>query len=254
MVWRFDPKQTFTRDAWRRHEAGLGNGGIEMVSRRIAFVTIGQTPRDDIVPEMVSEISAGTAGAKVHVDEFGVLDGLSADDLGKMMAGEGEASFATRMADGREVVTSKDRTEDRLNHMLGEIDKAGFDLVVLLCTGTAIVPLKDTLVVEAQRIVDATAGALAASARRVGVIVPLERQVAQFTMRHAAMTPAKVIAASPYSNDDLKARAAAMRDCDLIVMHCMGYSAAMFEQVRSSVDAPVLLSRRIVAGVVRQML
>jgi protein AroM len=34
----------------------------------------------------------------------------------------------------------------------------------------------------------------------------------------------------------------------------MGYSADMHETVRNAIDAPVLLSRRLVAGVVRQML
>jgi len=38
------------------------------------------------------------------------------------------------------------------------------------------------------------------------------------------------------------------------VMHCMGYTAAMLDEVRRTVAAPVLLSRRVVAGVVRQMI
>lgn len=221
-----------------------------MHKRRIAFVTIGQTPRDDIVPEMLAEI--GIEG--LRAEEFGVLDDLSGADLEAMMAGEGEPSFATRMRDGREVVTSRARTEERLNALLGRLDGEGYDLIVLLCTGTAIEPLAGTLVVEAQRIVDATTDAVAASAARLGVIVPLKRQVAGFALRHAACRPAQVISASPYSGEALASSAAALAGCDLVVLHCMGYSAAMQAEVRSVVDAPVLLSRRIVSGVVRQLL
>lgn len=218
---------------------------------RIAFVTIGQTPRTDIVPEMMAEIGAGDT---VEFAEFGVLDGLEGDALDAMLARDGELSFATRLKDGREVVTSKERTEARLNTILAGIDGQGFDLVVMLCTGTTIEPLKNTLVVEAQRVVDATVEALAASSRRLGVIVPLERQVAEFERRHIFAGSPSVVAASPYAGDDLAERARAVAGCDLVVMHCMGYSAAMLDEVRVVVAAPVLLSRRIVSNVVRQMI
>lgn len=220
---------------------------------RVAFVTIGQTPRVDIVPEMMAEIAAGLDRAPAY-EEFGVLDGLDAAGLDAIRAGEGESSFATRLRDGEEIVVSKERTEARLNRLLSRIDAAGFDLIVLLCTGTRIDPLEDTLVVEAQRIVDSTVEALAASCRRLGVIVPLERQVADFAERHVFAGEPRVVAASPYAGDDLAARAGGVAGCDLVVMHCMGYSAAMLAEVRSAIDAPVLLSRRVVAGVVRQML
>lgn len=220
---------------------------------RIAFVTIGQTPRSDIVPEMMAEISAGLSAQPTY-EEFGVLDDLRGPALDEMRAHEGELCFATRLRGGEEIVTSKQRTEERLNELLARIDGMGFDLIVLLCTGTRIDPLKNTLAVEAQRIVDATVEALAASCRRLGVIVPLERQVAEFTRRHVFTGEPTVVSASPYSDTDMAAGAAGVADCDLIVMHCMGYTAAMLEEVSSNVQAPVLLSRRVVAGVVRQMI
>lgn len=220
---------------------------------RIAFVTIGQTPRSDIVPEMMAEITAGL-DAKPVFQEFGVLDHLEGDALDTFRAHDGELSFATRLRDGTEIITSKERTEERLNEILAEIDAGGFDLVVLLCTGTRIDPLKNTLVVEAQRIVDSTVEALAASCRKLGVIVPLERQVAEFARRHVFAGEPTVVSASPYSGNGVSDGAKGVADCDLVVMHCMGYTAAMLDEVRTQTNAPVLLSRRVVAGVVRQMI
>lgn len=219
---------------------------------QIAFVTIGQTPRSDIVPEMMAEI-AGPKGQPAY-KEFGVLDDLEGPLLDAFRAREGELSFATRLASGEEIVTSKERTEERLNALLADIDRDGFDLIVLLCTGTRIEPLKNTLVVEAQRIVDSTVEALAASCRKLGVIVPLKRQVVEFSRRHVFAGEPIVVAASPYAGTGMAAGAAGVSGCDLIVMHCMGYTAAMLDEVRSKVDAPVLLSRRMVAGVLRQMI
>ncbi|MFB9949254.1 AroM family protein [Rhizobium puerariae] len=221
---------------------------------RIAFVTIGQTPRVDLVPEMMAEIAIGSAEGSIDFREFGVLDGMSPSELDGMRAKDGEHSFATRLKSGEEIVTSKPRTEEKLNLLLKEIDRQGFDLIVLLCTGTKIEPLENTLVVEAQRIVDSTVEALAASARKLGVIVPLERQVRDFNERHVFSGDHGIVSASPYAGDDIGERARQLEGCDLIVMHCMGYSADMLDEVRRAVDAPVLLSRRVVAGVVRQMI
>lgn len=221
---------------------------------KIAFVTIGQTPRVDLVPEMMAEIGLGLPQGRIEFREFGVLDGMDLAELDAMRAEEGEHSFATRLATGEEIITSKALTEEKLNILLKQIDAEGFDLVVLLCTGTKINPLENTLVVEAQRIVDSTVEALAASCRRLGVILPLERQVKDFAERHVFSGEPKLVSASPYAGDDIGARAKQLEGCDLIVMHCMGYSAAMLDEVRRAVDAPVLLSRRVVAGVVRQMI
>ncbi|TYC61901.1 AroM family protein [Rhodobacterales bacterium] len=221
---------------------------------KIAFVTIGQTPRIDLVPEMMDDITLGLPDGKIAFEEFGVLDGMSPEELDGMRAVEGEHSFATRLATGEEMVSSKPRTEEKLNDLLKSIDQQGFNLIVLLCTGTRIDPLEKTLVVEAQRIVDSTVEALAASASRLGVILPLERQVNDFHERHVFAGNPSLVAASPYSGEDMARSAAKLKDCDLVVMHCMGYSAEMLETVRAEVSAPVLLSRRLVAGVVRQMI
>ena len=229
-------------------------GGAPELPLRIAFVTIGQTPRTDLVPEMVADITAGRAGKEIETREFGVLDGLDAAQLDAMRAAPGEPSFATRLRSGEEIVTSIARTEARLNALLARIDAQRFDLVVVLCTGTRIEPLANTLVVEAQRVVDATVAALAASSRRLGVMVPLERQVETFAARHDLPDQAIVVAASPYADPDFARSSEALAACDLVVMHCMGYSSAMHARVRDGVPAPVLLSRRIVSGAVRQLI
>ncbi|WP_162894660.1 AroM family protein [Rhizobium terrae] len=221
---------------------------------KIAFVTIGQTPRVDLVPEMVAEIVAGLPAGRVEFREFGVLDGMNTEELDAIRARDGEHSFATRLASGEEIVSSKARTEEKLNVLLKKIDGEGFDLVVLLCTGTRIDPLENTLVVEAQRIVDSTVEAFAGSSRKLGVILPLERQVKEFAERHVFSGEPKIVSASPYAGENVYERAKQLEGCDLVVMHCMGYSAAMLDEVRRAVDAPVLLSRRVVAGVVRQMI
>jgi protein AroM len=216
---------------------------------RLAFVTIGQSPRDDIVPEMLADI-----GGDVEAHQFGALDELPENDIRALVPGPGETSFATRLRDGREVTISKERVEIRLEELLERVDQQGFDAVVLLCTGTHVKPLGRTLMIESQRVVDSMVESLAASSQRLGVILPLERQVEEFPKRHVFSRKAKLIAASPYAGDNIAEKAAALAECDLVIMHCMGYSEAMRAAARQAISAPVLLSRRIVSGAVRQII
>jgi protein AroM len=60
--------------------------------------------------------------------------------------------------------------------------------------------------------------------------------------------------ASPYSGDRFAEAARELSGSGLIVMHCMGYSEAMRARVAKHNRAPVLLSRRMVAGAIRQLL
>lgn len=215
---------------------------------RLAFVTIGESPRDDIVPEMLADI-----GGNVQAVEYGAMDDLSEAEIAALAPLPDEMSFATRRRDGREIAISKERIEVHLEKLLQRIDGEGYDAVVLLCTGTHVAPLRNTLMIESQRIVDSMVEAMAASAKRLGVILPLDRQIEEFPKRHVFSTTPKLTAASPYSGDDFAAKAASLGDCDLVIMHCMGYSDAMRTEVRSAISAPVLLSRRIVSGAIRQI-
>ena len=216
---------------------------------RLAFVTIGQSPRTDIVPEMLADI-----GGSVEAHEFGALDDASEDEIRALVPGDGETSFATRLRDGREVTISKERVELRLEDLLERVDGQGFDAVVLLCTGTHVRPLRRTLMIESQRVDDSMVEALATSSQRLGVMLPLARQVEEFPKRHVFSRTPRLVAASPYAGDDIAAKAEALADCDLVIMHCMGYSEAMRAAARRSIPGPVLLSRRIVSGAVRQII
>lgn len=222
--------------------------------RHIAFVTIGATPRTDIVPEMVEEILAGRPAETLRVTEAGVLDGLEGDALSAILARDGEPAFATRDAKGREVAVSIERTEARLVALLQELDGRGFDLIVVLCTGTQIPKLANTVVIEAQKVVDHAIEALSIGDGPLGIVLPLPRQIEDFQTRHAFAVPTVHVAASPYDGLALAPRAKGLADCKLTVMHCMGYSRAMRDDLRAAVDHPVLTARGFVAACVGQFL
>ena len=215
---------------------------------RIAFVTIGQAPRVDMVPEILAAVHG-----ELDAVEFGALDDLSRAEVAAMLPPPGVASLATRMRGGEEVVISKRATGERLQQLFDRLDGQRFDAITLLCTGYFEDIGSKTLLIEAQRVVDATVDAFSLGCRNLGVMLPLARQVQEF---HVQDNPQRRVTAthySPYSGDRLEAAAHEVGACDLVVMHCMGYSEAMRRRVADVVDKPVLLARRIVAGAIQQI-
>lgn len=223
-------------------------------SRRVAFFTIGESPRSDVVPEM-----ARLLGETVQINEFGALDGLDAAALAAMAPRDGEYRFATRLRDGAQIQLDAAAAEARLAAVMQQADGAGYDVLVPLCTGTAIASMR-TLVVEPQQVVDHLVAGLSQHCRKVGLVVPLAEQVDFFHMAVPLSCETQVVHASPYEADAGQAAlnfaqaGQALASCDLIVMHCMGYAERMRQAVAQASGRPVLLSNRLVAQALSQLL
>jgi protein AroM len=215
---------------------------------RIAFVTIGQSPRVDLLPEVLERVTG-----PLEAVEFGALDDLDSVAVARLAPPPGEASLCTRLRDGQEVVIGKRQTGERLQALFDRLDGEGFDAITLLCTGYFEHIGSKTLLIEAQRVVDATVDAFSLGCRNLGIMLPLERQVAEFHVQGSAQRQVTATHYSPYSGSRLEVAARELAGCDLVVMHCMGYTEQMRSRVAAMVDKPVLLARRIVAGAIQQI-
>ncbi|MCY1505480.1 AroM protein [compost metagenome] len=218
---------------------------------RVAFVTIGQAPRADVVPQMLADL-----GLPVAAEEFGILDHLDADQIAALAPAEGEYRFASRLRDGTQAVMGKPVAEAMLARLMASLDDGRFDALVPLCTGTALPPMR-TLVIEPQQVVDHLTVALAQGCKRLGIVLPLEGQVGSFHLIEPVSCELRVTHASPYTDTGTGRFAQAgeaLRGCDLVVMHCMGYTEAMRAEVARHARAPVLLSNRMVARLLGQIL
>ncbi len=220
------------------------------MSKRIAFVTIGQSPRTDVMPDIVAE-----ARTAFTATERGVLDGLDDTAIAALAPHQGEAILASRLADGRGVLMGKPAVERRLREIFAELDGQGFDLIVLLCTGVFGHFNLKTPFMEPQHVVDHVVQGLAYGAKQLGVLLPDPRQADDF--EGIAGVATKAAHGSPYIADplpDLYRAGESLRDTDMIVMHCIGYTEAMRQEVQRAARRPVLLSRRIVAHAIDLLL
>jgi len=215
---------------------------------RALFVTIGQSPRSDLLPEIREWL-----GGRIDIEERGALDGLGAGDIATMAPGAADHRLVTRLADGSEVVLRKDLVHARLQTVFDAVAAENFLCTVLLCTGHFPPFRIRGLFLEAQSIVDESVGAIARHARSIGLMVPLKEQIDEFHFRPGAGQTLKASYASPYTPGRLAEASSELADTDVIVMHCMGYTEAMRQTVASVSKRPVLLARRLVAAAVAQL-
>lgn len=215
----------------------------------VTFVTIGQTPRTDLVPELVASLPTST-----RVREVGALDGLDAEAVLALAPTPGEASLVTRMADGSQVVVSHPRMHARVEQLLQGLAGDPAMVTVLLCTGAFPGLVGPGVFLDAQHLVDHGVAGLCAGLSRIGLLLPLAEQLDAFHWRPSPGQEMRVSHASPYVGDRFAEAGAELSDCDVIVMHCMGYTEAQRRRVAEASGRPVLLARRLVASAVAQLL
>ncbi len=223
------------------------------MKKHIGIVTIGQSPRSDVVPEMQAHL-----GDHVEVLEHGALDGLTLAEVKNYAPEPGMLPLVTRMRDGMEVVVAKEKLLPRLDEVMTALDDKGVDMILLLCNGDF--PVFDTrcLVIEPQRLVDGCVAGLLREGHRLGVLVPVLEQENWVRQRLAAVSPNLTVAvASPYEGQKpLEAACQRFRDdgCDVIVLYCMGFNRQLGEKVRSLCSTPVIVSSAIVARIMGELL
>lgn len=217
--------------------------------RAVTFLTIGQTPRTDLVPELAARLPD-----RVAVREVGALDGLSDEEVGARAPVGDEPRLVTRTRNGRQAVVGRAWMAGRLQKLLNAEDPDPEAVTVLLCTGTFPALCAPGLLVDAQHVVDHCVAALCSGMRRVGLLLPLAEQADGTHRTPGLEQELRTAFASPYEGDRFAAAAAELADCDAIVMHCMGYTEAQRRRVAEASGRPVLLARRLVASAVAQLL
>lgn len=217
----------------------------------VGVVTIGQSPRDDIAPEL-----AAVLGPDVHILESGCLDGLTAAEIGRLAPAPGAPMLVTRLSDGREVELGEERVAALVQGRVDGLEAAGAKVVAILCTGRLATLHSTCPLVEAHAVVTHFVAAVAAQ-RRLGVIVPAEEQRADAEAQWGAIAAdVRVTAASPYRADGrLPAAARELRDwgAEAVLLDCLGFGAAAKTEVVRRAGVPVMLPRTLVARAVAEL-
>lgn len=221
--------------------------------KKVGMITIGQSPRVDIVPEMKEIL-----GTEVEILEAGALDGLSLNEVKRLHPRRGDYILCTRMTDGGEVVVAKRFILPRVQQCIDLLTERGAEILLFLCTGRFPEFSSKRLFIESQKILDHFILALQGDKERMGLIIPLADQMEQAKKKYDRLKGETIIkAASPYAEEDEVSWAAKeLKNADphVIVMHCMGYTQAMKKKVLEITGKPTVLARSLVARTLKELL
>ncbi|HSN10757.1 MAG TPA: AroM family protein [Propionibacteriaceae bacterium] len=216
---------------------------------KLGVVTIGQAPRPDMVPEMARH------WAGVEVVERGALDDLTPTQVRASEVREGDEVLTSRMRDGSSAVFGRDLALPGLQAAITGLEEEGCDAVLLVCTGVFPPFQHERPLYRASPLIVSGVEGLADGV--VGVICPLPEQQADSVAKFASRTVLTAVA-DPYgASSDVFAAAASdlvARGAEMIVMDCMGYTAAHRDLVRDAAPGiPVVTARSVVARLVAEV-
>jgi protein AroM len=212
--------------------------------RAIGAITIGQAPRDDVVPEIEKLL-----GGDVRIVQVGALDGLGRAEIAALAPRVGDDALTTRLTDGSEVIVGKPAVIPRLQACLDRLAPST-DACVIFCAGKFPSFRSPRPVLMPERLIAAAVDAVW-DGGRLGVIVPIAQQRDGAWARWAGVDPeAAVVVASPYQDAaGLVAACESLRRAGvtLTVMSCAGFTSAMKRTVRDVTGAPALLPASLIA-------
>jgi protein AroM len=220
------------------------------VGVKIGAVTIGQTPRDDVVP-VIQKI----LGDDVKILQRGALDGLDLSTVVAEAPTSAEGVLATRMRDGRAVKIRREFLVPRIKHCVHSLEEEA-ELILMLCTDPFCGLDSRRLLLSPGRIMTKLVAAL--EVRRIAVLTPLSEQIkSQHERWNKVVREVTVRAVSPYTESDRLATAGeafAEEKVELIVMDCIGYTPGMKEDVGRAAAVPVLLPSTTLAHTAAELL
>jgi protein AroM len=222
---------------------------------RIGMVTVGQAPRDDLVPAMRDLFSR-----PAEIQQAGALDGLAEAEIHALGPEPGEPGIAARLLDGTERLLSHAKIFPRVQRCVDRMRAGGAEFVVILCGADWSGIRSDRLVVNPGRVFPAVITALGAG-QRLGVIKPSRGQIEAARRQFADRgIEAVVTAASPYTGAqrlaDVRRAAEELKaaDVSLVWMTCVGMDEPMRQVVSEVTQAPVVLARSLLARVIDELL
>ncbi|MGC8974657.1 MAG: AroM family protein [Thermoprotei archaeon] len=217
--------------------------------KRVGLITIGQSPRIDVVPE----IKGVSGDSSIEVVECGALDKLSKEEIKALAPKESDYVLVTRLRDGSEVKVAREKILPLMQECINTLEPL-VDVLGVLCTGEFPELRSKKLLVEPSELLLKVVESLKVS--KLGVVVPDPAQVGltEKKWRHTA-SDISVLSVSPYTGtlNELRKVSEKLRDRDLIVLDCIGFSAEAKRVVAAASRRPVLIPRTLLARVLREL-
>jgi len=218
--------------------------------KKIGMLTIGQSPRDDLIPGLMEILGEG-----YEVVEAGALDDVTLDEVKQIPLIKEDYILVSRMRDGTEIKITKKYILPMLQRRLDEIEAQGVRLTVVMCTGKFPQFKSKGLVVTPMEILQ---GVLKGCLKegRLGVVYPTVEQVEKGYGdwgRPGVEVYADTV--SPYEAGDLEALAARLteQDLDVVLLNCFGFPSEVKQMIAERTGVPVIQANAVIARVLKEL-
>ncbi len=218
---------------------------------KIGEITVGQSPRNDLVPEMEPFFADS-----VELIQMGGLDGLTREEIERFAPGDQDHVLVSRLTDGTSVKFGESHVLPRIQTCIERLEEQGVSMILFLCTGEFPENFRSRVpLIFPNQVLMGCASSLFGKCR-LAVIVPAAEQEQQMYTKWAPVASSVfVAAASPYEGTESVATAASLipEETDLIILDCIGYTAEMKCIIRQLTGKPVLLPRTLLARLISEI-
>ncbi len=220
-----------------------------MASVKVGLLTIGQSPREDVVPEMKPFFLPD-----IEILEKGLLDNLSSEEIRGLKPKTGETPLVTRLRKGGSVQLSEKKISSLLPEAIDSMKtKMKVKVVGVLCTNDfqktefppwVIFPF-NSLKFLITRIINV---------KCLGVVAPLEGQI-DAAKKKWKKDKVIVEVKSPYARGNSWkeiAQTFSQKKVEVVILDCIGYKIKHKRALQKLLSVPVLLPRIILAFAIDQ--
>jgi len=218
--------------------------------KKIGMLTIGQTPRTDVLPPLMEIMGPG-----YEFVEAGALDGLTKRQVDRLGIRDDDYVLATRLSDGEEVKIAKRAIIPLLQGKLTELEAGGVRLTVVMCTGKFPAFKSKGLVVTPSEILR---GVLEASLKsgKLAVVYPAIEQI-DYLEHEFGRTGVELYGDyySPYDSSGLEGLCERLREQkpDLVFLNCFGHGRDLKAAVEDATGVPAIQSNAVIAKVLTEL-
>ncbi|MEA5039494.1 MAG: AroM family protein [Clostridiaceae bacterium] len=221
---------------------------------KLGFITVGQSPRDDVLGDMAPLLGTGA-----EILEAGALDGLTLAQVRMLEPKESDGYvLVSRMRDGTPVRFAEKYILPRLQDCIFRLEEQGAEQIVFLCTGEFPPAFQSRRpVIYPGPVLRNTAAALCGGNGSLLVLTPDSLQLPQMKTKWAGIAGnVEGLAISPFAPKEAFLRIAEeARDINasLAVMDCISYGEQARRVFRDAWGRPVLLARTLLARVLAEL-
>lgn len=222
--------------------------------KKLGIITIGESPRNDILPIFKDKLK------DTSIEQIGVLDGLTKQEAERKFGYTEDEDYllTSRFVNGDSILMSREKIEPKIQESIYELEDRDISLILILCTGVfKNLTSGKAILIEPEKIIPNVIGDIITN-KKLGIIGPVKKQEKKLIEKWSDFkTEVHYESVSPYSFNLSEFEEAAKRledtGVELILLDCMGYSNEMKEYAHYGANkTSIILSVSLIASIISE--